>query len=184
MELTRFRPYDFAQPSEVVSLYVSVCMRHINRFDWNEHQYLGRNIPLSWRGLRKLLLKTAYNWTLIFLLICVVLLPISTSTNSSSRPTSHLAAFSRLFERTLHIAKIDLFLSSYLMTFAICEYTCFISAWMALHYEDTRWNVCYELRATVDRKLSPPTKEKLLAYFRRNSTLAGVVNKVGLGWWW
>lgn len=169
MEIFRFRPYNFTRPSQIVSLYMYDCMHYINRLDWTESQYLQKTIPLSWSTLRKLIFKTLYNWFLIFLLVCIIF----PYTNFA-----HLEPFSRLFERTLHVAKIDLFLSSYLMTFAICEYTCVISAWMALTYNDTRWNVCYELKASVDRKLGEATKKKLLVYFKRNSTLAGIVNKV------
>lgn len=168
MELNKIRYSHLTRISDIFDIHYTHLLKYLHRMCFTEQQYRDKQVPLTLWSLRNLLSKTAFNWTII---ICLLL-----SFFPSRFPL--IAAFNLISKQTFGMeGRIDLFIGSYLATFVITEYVSLYSVWLQLAYRNTKLDVIYELRAELDRKLNCKTKQMLLNYFVRYSTLAGLLIK-------
>ena len=166
MELTRFQPYRFTTIAEAFDLHLAQLLRYLHRMSFTEAEYRSQSIPPS--AYRPFLLKTAFNWSIILAMLLLAALP---------RLLPPLQVFKRLLAEALDIDNVDLFCYVYIFTFLIIEDASLYSVALQAKYRNTKLDLIYHYRSTLDWQFSEKIQKELVCYYIRYSYLAIVCNK-------
>lgn len=171
-DLFRFHPYSFTSIAAIFDLHLHHLQRLLHRMSFTEVEYKNRSIPLKWSSLKRLILMTTFNWTVILLLFLVVALsPLS--------PANLLTGFALIFSRAFDVAwpEVEIFAFTYAGTFLLSEDASLYSLYHQQKYQNTKLELIYEFRANLDSQLSKAEIKMLTEYFARYSFLARVCCK-------